>query len=379
MRETDTGRESQVSRRRLLIFRIGQLGDSLVALPALWALRRHYKEAHITLLCDQQEGGRYVFARDLLDGVGVVDAFESYRVQQTGQGRGPGFWEGAKLWVRLRAKRFDTLGYLAPSDRSANQIERDRRFFGWLGIRQFLGMDGFYPMPEKRPGEPLPAIPHEADLLLSRLHTSGVPVPPPGHGCMDLGLSDREEEKVAQWLVSQGGDGGRPWLAVGPGSKMKVKLWPWERYLEVVARLLEEFDCWPVVFGGPEDEELGQRLIAAWGRGHNAAGALGLRAAAAALRRCRLYLGNDTGTMHLAAVLGVRCVAIFSSRAAPGQWYPYGSGHRVFRTPIDCEGCMLEVCIDQGMKCILRVSTAEVTASARELLCAELSHPPAKR
>ena len=77
----------------------------------------------------------------------------------------------------------------------------------------------------------------------------------------------------------------------------------------------------------------------------------GRQAWIAALERCAFYLGNDTGTMHMAVAAGIPCVAVFSSRDFPGNWYPYGNGHVVFRTPIKCEGCFLEKCIENEMRC----------------------------
>src|SRR5207244_13352223 len=69
------------------------------------------------------------------------------------------------------------------------------------------------------------------------------------------------------------------------------------------------------------------------------------------ISRCTLYLGNDTGTMHLAAAVGTRCIAIFSARDHPGKWYPYGQGHVVIRKRVTCEGCLLTVLEEHGMRC----------------------------
>ena len=134
------------------------------------------------------------------------------------------------------------------------------------------------------------------------------------------------------------------------------------------AALIAEHDVWPVTFGGPHDQATGDRLIRAWGRGYNAAGALSVRAAAAALARCALFLGNDTGPMHLAAAVGRPCVAVFSSRDWPGAWFPYGGGHRVFRTDIDCDGCMLLDCVERRMECIRAVPVEVVLQACRETL-----------
>ena len=88
-----------------------------------------------------------------------------------------------------------------------------------------------------------------------------------------------------------------------------------------------------------------------WGSGYNAAGALGIRSSLAAMKHCELFIGNDTGTMHMAAAVGLPCVAIFSSRERPGLWYPPGEGHRVFRSAIECEGCGLVECLELGNEC----------------------------
>src|SRR5262249_47136930 len=135
-------------------------------------------------------------------------------------------WHMAGLLATLRRKRFDTLVYLAPSTRTAAQVERDRRFFSLAGIKTFLGMRDFPELPRKRLGQPLGHTLSEPDLLLRRLAADGLPVPPPGQGSLDLRLGPEEEAQVEAWLAGLASNGGRPWLAVGPGSKMPAKRWP---------------------------------------------------------------------------------------------------------------------------------------------------------
>lgn len=352
--------------RSVLIYRIGSLGDTIVSLPSLWAVREHFPRAFITMLCDDQPRKEIPRAPDLLSGSGIVDEFITY----------PGF-VGSRLrriramlglLVKLRLRGFQTLVYLAPSLRSRTQVERDRKFFTAAGIKTILGMERGFGLPSRVPGAPMPELAREADLLMGRLAASGIAVPASGKGRMDLGLGAREEDEVRRWRETLPADGGRPWIAVGPGSKMPAKRWPASRFQAVVARLIEARDVWPVVFGGPEDREVGQQLVRDWGRGHCAAGELGLRASALAMQPCRLYLGNDTGTMHMAVTFGIRCVALFSSRSYVGLWYPYGQGHRVLRTSIDCEGCGLLECIDREMECLMRIGVDEVYLACVDLL-----------
>jgi heptosyltransferase III len=346
----------------------------------MWAVRNHFSEARFTLLCDRHPDHDYVLAPELLAGAGLYDEFLYYPVNSTGLGSLVGLLDHLRLLFTLRQRAFELLVYLAPSRRTPPQVERDRRFFSAAGIQRVLGLRGFPRFPSKNGSQPLPPTSSEADLLLARLAADGVPVPPPGKQSFELKVGDLEEQQVLAWLRTLPPDGGRPWVGVGPGSKMPAKRWPLERFSQVVAQLVAEHDVWPVVIGGPSDRALGDALLAEWGRGYNAAGALALRSSAAALKRCVLYLGNDTGIMHLAAAVGVPCAAIFSAREVPGRWYPNGNGHRVLRSSIDCEGCGLLACTEKRSECLRRITTSAVFAACAEILSARpcaavLAHP----
>jgi ADP-heptose:LPS heptosyltransferase len=163
-------------------------------------------------------------------------------------------------------------------------------------------------------------------------------------------------------------------IGIGPGSKWPSKVWPEERFAEVGKKLIGELGLYPIVLGGPEDAALAARLVKTWGSGANAAGALDIRPAAAALTHCRLYVGNDTGTMHLAAAVGTPCGAVFSAQDWPGRWYPYGMGHTVLRRRVACEGCLLQVCEREGLRCLKEISVDEVLSACREVLSKHTAH-----
>src|SRR3954470_10549444 len=97
---------------KILIFRIGQLGDTIVALPAIWAVRQHFSAAKLTLLCDQHPGKSYVLATDLLRNSGLLDSFESYPVY--GARRTPVLraLDAGSLLLRLRLQKYDAVVYL---------------------------------------------------------------------------------------------------------------------------------------------------------------------------------------------------------------------------------------------------------------------------
>lgn len=162
-------------------------------------------------------------------------------------------------------------------------------------------------------------------------------------------------------------------IAFGPGSKMQSKRWGEDRFRQLGIHLIKNYKIFPLIFGGPEDSELGDRLITAWGTGLNLAGKLSIPEAAVAMSRCNFYFGNDTGTMHLAAVAGLRCVCLFSARDNPGRWRPVGEGHQILRGRIDCEGCSAIECPYGDPKCMAMISVDQAYAAAEKFLKPTLS------
>jgi ADP-heptose:LPS heptosyltransferase len=363
---------------RILVFRVGLLGDTVVAIPSLHVLRQNFPHAHITLM-HERPSKKHVQVEQLLDGSGLVDDYLTYPVLKGNRRRLAALAEIVKLLLRIRCRNYDLLVHLAPGFRTlrrdakelgvrtARQDARDRLFFRLAGIsKQILTSPH---RPHKPEQHPLPVMPQEADFFLFCLGQAGLRVPEAGHGVMDLHLGPAEDLEVAQWELKTGLTGDkRLRVGFGLGSNRATTRWPLERYLVVAKHLVSEWDVMPVAFGGSEDAVAAEQLISACGRGANACGKLGIRGAIRALRDCRLFVGNDTGTMHMAAAAGVPCVAIFSARNPPGKWFPYGTGHRVHRVAVSCEGCNLDVCEHEHLRCLTAICPEEVIASCEEVL-----------
>jgi len=342
---------------------------SRVALPAFRAVRDNFPQAHIVLLTDSQYGKNRVQCEEILEGSGLVDEYLLYTHNDSFLGKTLRSLRMLALLLLLRRRGFDALIYLFPTGADNPRMKRDRLFFKSAGIKKIIGMSGFVMKQQNVLRHPLPKVPHVSDQLLARLVDSGLFVPAAGEsgGCLNVSASERAA--VNELRKNELDDGGRTWIAIGPGSKMPAKVWPKERFSELVQRLIDAHDVWPVVFGCPEDAVKGRELTSQWGRGYVAAGKLGVRASLAALERCALYIGNDTGTLHMAAAVGVKCIGLYSARDYPGLWYPYGQGHVVFRDSLSCEGCMKESCSDNKKACILSIGVEEVYEAAANFLC----------
>ena len=252
--------------------------------------------------------------------------------------------------------------YNLSPQRTLAQRRRDEFIFRrLLSSRNYSSRDYFEPKPKADPGG-LPRVKPEWMRLLESVAALGssefrLPIP-------------AEAQVEANRALNGHIDATGAAVAFCPGSKMPAKRWGADNYAESARRLLAEYpDCKLVFLGGPEDAPLCDALVGKLGpRAKNLAGELTLFGSAAVLRRCKLYVGNDTGTMHLAAAVGTRCIAVFSARDYPGLWEPFGKGHTVLRTSLECEGCMLETCSQFDGACLSRITVEQVLGAVRESL-----------
>jgi ADP-heptose:LPS heptosyltransferase len=269
--------------------------------------------------------------------------------------------------MRIRALAPRRLYYLAPMPRTARQVARDQFFFGTLcGIPDIAGLRETPPYPVRDSANALVRLEPESDRLLASI--AGGPISPTVHaGAHRLPIDQRARDLAAARLA---GTVGARLIAIGPGSKMPAKMWPQDRFAAVGSALLTRYpDVRLVLLGAPGERNLGDELAAAWGkRSLNLVGQLSIWESAAVLERCSLYIGNDTGTMHLAASVGTPCVAIFSARDNPGRWEPAGRGHIVLRHEVPCSGCVLTHCTEHAQQCLTAISVDHVVNAAMQRL-----------
>jgi ADP-heptose:LPS heptosyltransferase len=326
------------------VFRIGQLGDTLVALPAIYELAKKFPTGNFTLITNRPQRTSHVTAWEVLKHTGLFRDVLFYDASRP--------VSIAALAARIRARRGDKLlCYLSPQ-RQPRQLRRDRLFYRWIcGLDRVVGMDLAEEPEWRNPDGSLRRFPLESDRLLevvaTSLHTDGRGQEPP------LLKPPRVALDTAARLLEP--LSGRTIIALGPGSKMPSKTWFLERYVETARRILAFHSHAAIaVFGGSDERHLGDELRARLGdeRLVVLSGTTDIIESAAAVARCALYVGNDTGVMHLAAVMGVPCVAIFSSRVVPGAWEPMGAGNAVLRRDLPCSGCLLLECVEEKMRCL---------------------------
>ncbi|HEX6958957.1 MAG TPA: glycosyltransferase family 9 protein [Ferrovibrio sp.] len=276
---------------RILFITANRLGDAVLSTGLLSALLRQYPKARFTVACGPVAAG--VFA--------AMPNLERLIVMEK-KPWGRHWWE---LWKQVALTRWKLIVDLRGSGIGQLLMARRRRTFYGSGSRL-----------------------HKV-IVLSQVLSLKEPAAPtmwtgPAH------------ERAAAELWS---DDGRPVLALGPTANWGGKIWPGERFAALAARLTAPDGILPqariAVFGGPGEEGLAKAALDLIPpeRRLDFVGQLDLATTAAALRRCAMFIGNDSGLMHLAAASGVPTLGLFGP--SRDQVYgPWGEKTAIVRTDL---------------------------------------------
>jgi len=335
---------------KILVRATNWIGDAVMSLPALRAIRGRFPEAQIALLAKPWVAALY-------EGEGSIDRV----VPLEGA---PGARDLAVKWRlsrQLRRERFDLTVVFPNSFESAAVVwlAGAKRIVGYARDARGLLLPEAVEVPE--PGE----IPrHESFYYLELLRRAGlIDSLPDIREIRFDGIPEarcRGERLFAKYGVQQ------PVIGVSPGAAYgAAKRWLPERFGEAAARLAARIGGSVAVFGSAAEAALCDE-VARRANGRNFAGQTALRDFIDMTAACRLFLTNDSGAMHIASALGVPSVTVFgpTNEAATG---PLGDAARLVREPVECAPCLLRECpIDH--RCMTRVTTDRVVGEAEFLL-----------
>jgi ADP-heptose:LPS heptosyltransferase len=360
--------------QRVLMYRLGSLGDHLVALPSYRLVQRAFPAAECRLLTNLPVSTKAAPAAQVLEGSGLVQGYIGYSVGTRNA------WELFKLWRQIRRWRPQVLVYLAGA-RGEKAARRDARFFKLCGIKRQIGV----PLTEAMQLNHFGQTAAEAGVD-SELEPEAARI---ARNLAELG--DARLEDAASWglgltaaemqaaAAAIGDDAlGIPAVAMSVGTKVQANDWGKENWRALLARVAKQSPGRALLLVGAAEESNASELAASdWkanggGPVVNLCGKLTPRESGAAIARTSIFLGHDSGPMHLAVAVGTPCVAVFSARGLPRQWWPMGARHRVVHHRVDCQGCKLDTCIVQAKKCIVSITVDEVIGAVEQSMRSNL-------
>ena len=342
---------------KIMIRATNWIGDAIMALPALHAVRNRFPDAKISIVARP-------FVADLYREQRICDELISYDTKGAQKG-----WRGREaLAAELLSKRFDTALLL--------QNAFDAAWLAWrAGIPQRIGYarDGrslllTNAVPVPKPGE-IP--PHEKYYYLELLKRVGWIERCVDEQSITLRLPDAEKHRAMQTLVEAGSRPNARRIAVGAGASYgSAKCWPPGRFAQALNEFVAQVDADVILFGTPQELAVSAAITKDLRRAPvDLTGKTSMAELPALLSQCHVFLGNDSGAMHVAAAVGLPVVAVFgptdplgTSPVAPHvsivQQKPYCSPCFLRRCPTDhrCMTAVTPVMVEDALR--RQISTA---------------------
>ena len=336
---------------RILVKATNWLGDLVMSLPALRAVRRAYPESGLSVLVRRELSSFY-------DGAAWLDEVIPY-APPSGLGHVGGL---PRVVGEIRARRFD-LAVLFPSSFEAALWP----FLARVPARVGYARDGRGPLLTAR-AAPTEAVRrgHQVGWYLHLLQeTLGI------DGAGDAVAPDVDaaaRARVSGWLAARRRRVTGPLVALAPAAAYgPAKEWPSARYAALIDLLAERHGAECVLVGAPGERARCDEVAAASRTGALvAAGETTVGELVALLAECQAFAGNDSGAMHVAGALGRPTIGIYGS-TAPEKTGPRGPRARVLYEPIACSPCLARTCRFGHYACFDPITPERVTAALADL------------
>jgi heptosyltransferase-2 len=335
--------------RKIMVRSTNWIGDGVMSLGALEALRARYPSAEIVLVSKPWVSEMYYHLPS-------VNRQIIYNPEK--EHRGPlGFW---RLVQKLRAEGFDAAILLQNAFHAA--------WMAWcarIPVRIGYARDGRSSLLTDAVATPPPAVyGHQSNYYLHLLFCAGLIDDFERGREHRIVVQDAEMEWARRHLSRNGLGGPRVLVGLNPGAFFgPAKRWLPSRYALIADRLIGALHADVLIFGSSAERPLAEEI--ARGMKHTPlilAGDTSLRQLIALLAQCRVVITNDSGPMHLAAALGLPVVAVFGSTddRATG---PLGPRTRVVKRQVECAPCGLREC-PVDFRCMTGVTVDDVYVAA---------------
>ncbi|MEK7624339.1 MAG: glycosyltransferase family 9 protein, partial [Patescibacteria group bacterium] len=331
----------------ILIYKIGNIGDIVCAIPSFIAIRRAYPEAKITLLTSPgkiEASG----AKELLENAWYVNELKIYYSEDIDS------WEEKKkLIVYLRENRYNLFIQLPDDLANFRTLFRNMIFAKIIGVKSAFGFKiRSVRLFEKTQNNYLFSK-TEVENLLDILKENGVKV---NKAEFDFNIPPNKREVINSLL-------NRKWIklgkneiiaAINPGGKRKANQWPLDRFSQTAKYLQDKHNVKIIIIGGAGDvpkadfikKTLKEEDVLV------AAGELDILGTMGLLERCSFLISNDTGAAHMASAIGLPVVGLYGIRYIPGKWFPYGDQHKIlYHKFLDCD-YRQEDCVKKSVETI---------------------------
>lgn len=337
---------------KILCIRFGSIGDIVLTLPAIRALRRTYPQAEIHYV------SKAVFA-SVLSGVSEIAKVHTLENVRGGLTR---------LHDSLAAEHFDLILDLHNNFRSSylysaftgRKIIRVKKY----RIQKWLAVYG-----KRRSVNMVPAWQRFVDTIPTPVETFPED--------FALAFPREAEEKAASFF-----EDATPTLVIAPGSAWSTKEWPIASYVSLAGLLSSAKNLRVLVIGHKKDATVAHQMQSVFPACVDLTGKLSIIESCAVLARASLVLSVDTGMMHVAAGLDRPLLVLFGSTAEVLGFFPVGKKAKVLQRDLSCRPCThigRKRCPKKHFRCMQDISPQEVFAEIGKILSLNICSESEKR
>ncbi len=333
---------------RILVIRTDRIGDVVLSLPIITALRKKYPQVHITLLVQPDVSP---IVEDLTDLNGILED------------EGDGIRSFFRLVQNIRKEAFDAALLLHPTLRLAFAIA-----LAGVPVRVGTGYRAYSFLFNRRVYQHRKdSRYHEAEYNLRLVGEVGADTSRVEFGFRVLPSAI---QRVDQYLKEMNIIRENPLVVLHPGSRGSALDWPATRFVQLAERFVDELDAQVILTGGESEQEIAGDIFNKSSREiYSLAGRLNLKELAALLKRADLVVANSTGPLHIAVAVGTKVIGLYPPVTAMSarRWGPYGQSDSFLVPDVpECSRCRGPKC--DLWNCMGLISVEQVWALARKKL-----------
>jgi len=328
---------------RILIARTDRIGDVILSTPFIQALRDKFPNAFISMMV-RPYTEPIIRHNQFLDEVIVYDKYARHNR----------WYNTVSFAMALRKKKFDLAIALHPTNRV-------HIIFFLAGIRIRIGYDKKLKFlltkcihHTKQFGTK-----HELDYtldILKTLNLSYIKYP------LTLNVPGKTLDKIHDKINSLGWANNKI-IAIQPGASCKSKIWPEDKYIQLIKELYDKFKASFVIIGDKDTKSISCAIKESLGFDiWDSVSELSILEVGGLLKFCKVLISNDSGPVHISSAVGTPVVAIFGRNQvglSPRRWGPVGEKDIFLHKDVGCSSCLAHDC-NQGFKCINAIKPEEV-------------------
>jgi heptosyltransferase II len=343
--------------KRILVIKLVAIGDLVVALPTLKAIKKSYPQSHLTILVTPR-------VKEVVEGYPYLDEITYYDIL----GKDKGIKNLFKIIKQLRENKFDLVIDLEQYYRITSLIS----YLSGITNRAGFNLPGQGKKNLLTIKAPYSIEKHEVEAFLKLAkqigaNTSEIKLE-------EIWVSVEDQEYVDGFLTEAGVKSDDLIVGIHPGTGPSAisRRWQMEKFGILADWLIREFKAKVIFTGSKSEVDLINKIVKSMtSKPIVAAGKTSLKQLAEISRRCTLFISVDTGPLHIAAAMGTKVIGLYGPNT-PVKWGPYGNGHITIYKGLECSPCtkqyLGQVSNCKDPICMKNITVEDVKSAVRQIL-----------